>query len=87
MKALLCKQFGPPETLVVEDIEPAALAADQVRIDVHAAAVNFPDSLIIENKYQTKPELPFSPGGELSGVIAEVGRDEAGLLCAAVCPW
>ena len=75
MKALLCKQFGPPETLVVEDIEPAALAADQVRIDVHAAAVNFPDSLIIENKYQTKPELPFSPGGELSGVIAEVGRD------------
>ena len=75
MKALLCKQFGPPETLVVEDIEPAALAADQVRIDVHAAAVNFPDSLIIENKYQTKPELPFSPGGELSGVIAEVGSD------------
>ena len=75
MKALLCKQFGPPETLVVEDIEPGVLAADQVRIDVHAAAVNFPDSLIIENKYQTKPELPFSPGGELSGVIAEVGSD------------
>ncbi|WP_348761234.1 NADPH:quinone oxidoreductase family protein [uncultured Salinisphaera sp.] len=75
MKALLCKQFGPPETLVVEDIEGPPLAADQIRIDVHAAAVNFPDSLIIENKYQTKPELPFSPGGELSGVIAEVGRD------------
>ena len=73
MKALLCKQFGPPDTLVVEDIEAPAIGADDVRIDVHAAAVNFPDSLIIENKYQTKPDLPFSPGGELAGVISAVG--------------
>lgn len=74
MKALLCKQFGPPETLVLEAVDTPAIGPDQVLIDVRAAAVNFPDSLIIENKYQLKPELPFSPGGELSGVIAAVGE-------------
>lgn len=73
MKALLCQQFGPPENLTVEELPTPDIGADQVLIDVHAAAVNFPDSLIIENKYQTQPELPFSPGGELAGVIAAVG--------------
>ena len=75
MRALLCKQFGPPETLVVEDIAAPEIGPDDVRIDVQAAAVNFPDSLIIENKYQTKPELPFSPGGELAGVVNTVGDE------------
>ncbi|MES1924694.1 NADPH:quinone oxidoreductase family protein [Salinisphaera sp. T31B1] len=73
MKALLCKQFGPPETLVVEEMPTPEIGPDQVLIDVHAAAVNFPDSLIIEDKYQTKPELPFAPGGELAGVVAAIG--------------
>jgi NADPH2:quinone reductase len=73
MKALLCKQWGPPETLVVEELPTPEVGADDVLIDIHAAAVNFPDSLIIENKYQVKPELPFSPGGELAGEIAAVG--------------
>lgn len=73
MKALLCKQFGPPETLTVEEVDTPAIGPDDVLIDVHAAAVNFPDSLIIEDKYQVKPELPFSPGGELAGAIAAVG--------------
>ena len=73
MRALLCKQFGPPETLVVEDMPTPDVGADQVLIDVQAAAVNFPDSLIIEDKYQLKPDLPFSPGGELSGTVAAVG--------------
>ncbi|MES1928426.1 oxidoreductase zinc-binding protein [Salinisphaera dokdonensis CL-ES53] len=73
MRALLCKQFGPPETLVVEEMPTPEVGADQVLIDVQAAAVNFPDSLIIEDKYQLKPELPFSPGGELAGTVAAVG--------------
>jgi NADPH2:quinone reductase len=73
MKALLCKQWGPPESLVVEELPTPEVGADDVLIDIHAAAVNFPDSLIIENKYQVKPELPFSPGGELAGEIAAVG--------------
>lgn len=73
MRALLCKEFGPPESLTVEEVDAPEAGPGQVLIDVHAAAVNFPDSLIIENKYQVKPDLPFSPGGELSGTIAAVG--------------
>lgn len=79
MKALLCQQFGPPENLTIEDLPTPTIGVDEVLIDVHAAAVNFPDSLIIENKYQTRPELPFSPGGELAGVIAAVGDNVAHL--------
>ena len=55
MKAVLCKEFGPPESLVVEDIASPEPEAGQVVLDVHAAAVNFPDVLIIQNKYQFKP--------------------------------
>ena len=58
MKAVLCKEFGPPETLIVEDIPSPEPGPGQVVLDVHAAAVNFPDTLIIENKYQFKPPLP-----------------------------
>jgi NADPH:quinone reductase len=74
MKAMLCKQFGPPESLVLEEV--AALKADQdkVVIDVKACGVNFPDTLIIQNKYQFKPELPFSPGGEVAGVVKQIGE-------------
>ena len=73
MKALLCKQHGLPETLVVEDIPDLEPGEDEVVVDVHAAAVNFPDTLIIRNLYQFKPELPFAPGGESAGVVARVG--------------
>jgi NADPH2:quinone reductase len=74
MKAVLCKQFGPPETLVLEDIPSPVPQKGQVLLEVHAAAVNFPDVLIIENKYQFKPELPFSPGGEVAGVVTKLGE-------------
>ena len=74
MKAVLCKEFGPPETLVVEDIAAPEPGPGQVVLDVHAAAVNFPDTLIIENKYQFKPPLPFSPGGEVAGVVSKLGE-------------
>ncbi|MEQ1439744.1 NADPH:quinone oxidoreductase family protein [Fontimonas sp. SYSU GA230001] len=73
MKALLCKTFGPPETLVVENVPDLVPNENQALVRVHAAGVNFPDTLIIQNKYQFKPELPFSPGGECSGVVAAVG--------------
>ncbi|HEX5476711.1 MAG TPA: NADPH:quinone oxidoreductase family protein [Burkholderiales bacterium] len=73
MKAVLCRQFGPPESLVVEDIPSPAAGPGEAVIRVKAASVNFPDVLIIQNKYQFKPPLPFSPGSELSGVVKEVG--------------
>lgn len=75
MQALLCKQFGPPESLVVEDTPAPTPGPKQVLIRVEAAGVNFPDTLIIQNKYQYKPELPFSPGGEFAGVVESVGSE------------
>ena len=74
MKAVLCKQHGLPDTLVVEEIPSPKAGAKQVVITVKACGVNFPDTLIIQNKYQFKPELPFSPGGEVAGIIKEVGE-------------
>ncbi|MGD9598699.1 MAG: NADPH:quinone oxidoreductase family protein [Steroidobacteraceae bacterium] len=73
MKALLCKQYGPPESLVVESLPDLVPGERQVVIDVRAAGVNFPDTLIIEGKYQFKPPPPFSPGGECAGVVRAVG--------------
>lgn len=74
MKAVLCKQHGLPETLVVEDVPSPVPGPRQVLISVHACGVNFPDTLIIQNLYQFKPALPFSPGGELAGVVKAVGE-------------
>lgn len=74
MKAVLCKAFGPADTLVVEDVSSPEIKKNEVLLDVHAAGINFPDTLIIEGKYQFKPSFPFSPGGEASGVISAVGE-------------
>jgi NADPH2:quinone reductase len=73
MKAVLCKAYGPPESLVVEDLPSPQPGAGEVVIAVKAASVNFPDVLIIQNKYQFKPALPFSPGSEVAGVVKAVG--------------
>ena len=73
MKAVLCKQFGPPESLVLEEIAPPVAGPGEVLISVRAASVNYPDVLVIQNKYQVKPTLPFSPGSELAGVVKAVG--------------
>jgi NADPH2:quinone reductase len=75
MKAVLCKQYGPPESLVVEELPSPKPGAGEVVVSVKAASVNFPDFLIIQNKYQFKPPLPFSPGSELAGTVKEVGAD------------
>ena len=74
VKVLHCKAYGPPESLVLEDVPPAALGRGEVRVRLHAAGVNFPDVLIIQGKYQFKPEMPFAPGGEAAGVVTEVGE-------------
>ncbi len=79
MKALLCKTWGEPETLVVEDVPLPAPGPGQALVRIHAAGVNFPDALIIQNKYQFKPPLPFSPGGECAGVVEAVGSDVTGV--------
>jgi NADPH2:quinone reductase len=78
VKALLCKAYGPPESLVLEDVPSPVPAAGEVLLSVKAAGVNFPDGLIIQNKYQVKPPLPFSPGGEAAGVVTAVGDGATG---------
>jgi NADPH2:quinone reductase len=78
MRAVLCKSYGPPENLVIEEVAALQPSKNQVVINVKACGVNFPDTLIIEGKYQFKPELPFSPGGEIAGVIKELGEGVTG---------
>src|SRR6185369_16794915 len=73
-----CKAFGPPESLVFEDVASPAPGPGEAVIAVKAASVNFPDVLIIENKYQLKPPLPFSPGSELAGIVKSVGDGVTG---------
>ncbi|HEX3808313.1 MAG TPA: NADPH:quinone oxidoreductase family protein [Rhizomicrobium sp.] len=74
MKALLCKAFGPPENLVLEDVLSPKADKGQAIITVKACGVNFPDVLIIQDKYQFKPALPFAPGGEIAGIVKETGE-------------
>jgi NADPH2:quinone reductase len=74
MKALLCKSYGLPDTLVYEDTADPVPGPGQVVVDMKAAGVNFPDVLIIQNKYQFKPALPFSPGSEMAGIVSAVGE-------------
>src|SRR5262245_34701740 len=73
MKAVLCKSYGPPESLVVEDVPSPTPRPSEAIVSVKAAGVNFPDVLIIQNKYQVKPPLPFSPGSEAAGVVKTIG--------------
>ena len=78
MKAVLCKQYGPPESLTIEELPSPRPGPGEVAVSIKAASVNFPDVLIIQNKYQFKPPLPFSPGSELAGVVKEVGTGVSG---------
>ncbi|MEX2423875.1 MAG: NADPH:quinone oxidoreductase family protein [Acidimicrobiia bacterium] len=79
MKALLCTEIGPASQLSVQDVDDPAAGPGQVVLDVAAAGLNFPDTLIIEGKYQFKPDFPFSPGGEAAGVVSEVGDGVDGI--------
>jgi len=73
MRALLCREYGLPEKLVVADLPDPVVGEGQVVVDVRAAAVNFPDYLMIQNKYQVSMPLPFVPGSEFAGVVSAVG--------------
>lgn len=75
MKAIVCTAYGPPESLSYSDLPSPQPGPRQVLIEVHAAGVNFPDTLIIQGQYQFKPEFPFSPGGEVAGIVRAVGSD------------
>src|SRR5437868_2224447 len=74
MKALLSKAAGGPESLELEELPSPEPGPGQVVIDVAACGVNFPDMLMIADKYQTRPPRPFSPGGEFSGVVIKLGE-------------
>jgi NADPH2:quinone reductase len=80
MRAVLCKDWGPPDTLVVEDIPSPKPGKGELLVSVKASGVNFPDVLLIQNKYQFKPELPFSPGSEIAGVVRQVGEGVHGFM-------
>ncbi len=73
MRALVCKQYGPPDSLRIEECDDPVATAGQILIDVEAAGINFPDVLIIAGQYQVKTPTPFVPGNEAAGVVVAVG--------------
>jgi NADPH:quinone reductase len=90
MKAIVCKSFGPPESLAYEDVTLRPCGKGEVRVAVKAAGVNFPDTLIIQGKYQLKADPPFTPGAEVAGTVIEAGEKvknvRAGDAVAALIP-
>lgn len=74
MRAVVCNQYGPPESLAVADLPSPVAGPGHVVIDVAYAAVNYPDVLIIDNRYQVSVPTPFVPGSEFSGVVTAVGE-------------
>ena len=78
MKAVVCKEFGPPEGLVVEEVDEPELGEGQLLVEVKASPVTFPDTLMLEDKYQFKTGLPYIPGTEAAGVVVEAGPGAAG---------
>ena len=75
MRAAVCRESGPPEVVRVEEFPPPALGPGQVRVGVRAAAVNYPDVLLVAGEYQVKLPVPFVPGSEFAGVVTEVAGD------------
>ncbi|QWG15179.1 NADPH:quinone oxidoreductase family protein [Bradyrhizobium sediminis] len=78
-KKVVCRELGPPESLRLESFASAPLAPGEVRVAIHAAGINFPDILMAAGEYQLKPPLPFTPGVEAAGEVAEVGADVGGV--------
>jgi NADPH2:quinone reductase len=78
MKAIVCKEWGPPDSLALQDLPDLEPGPGQVAIDVRAAGVNFPDVLTVQGKYQVRPPLPFTPGNEFAGVVRALGEGVQG---------
>lgn len=78
MRALFCNSYGPPENLVLQEVPDLHAGSKQILIDVHAASLNFPDTLQIQGKYQFQPPMPFIPGSEIGGVVRALGADITG---------
>ncbi|MDG2336339.1 MAG: NADPH:quinone oxidoreductase family protein [Myxococcota bacterium] len=74
MRAVVCKEFGPPEKLVVEEVDDPRPGPGEILVNIRATAIVFPDTLVIEDKYQFRQKLPFIPGGEAAGEVAELGE-------------
>lgn len=79
MKAIVCKNWGPPDSLELQDLPDLVPGPGEVAVDVRAAGVNFPDVLTVQGKYQVKPPLPFTPGNEFAGVVRAVGEGVKGV--------
>ncbi|MFC5513725.1 NADPH:quinone oxidoreductase family protein [Massilia jejuensis] len=79
MKAIVCKDWGPPDNLEVQDLPDLVPGPGQAVVDVRAAGVNFPDVLTVQGKYQVRPPLPFTPGNEFAGVVRALGEGVSGL--------
>ncbi len=77
-RAVMCRKLGSPEELVLEELEPAPLAPGQIRVAIHAAGINLPDLLMVAGLYQHKPPLPFIPGFEAAGTVAEIAGNVGG---------
>ena len=80
MRAVVCRELGPPERLQLETLSSPKLARGEVRVAIRAAGINFPDILMISGEYQLKPELPFTPGMEVAGDVVEVDDTVAGVV-------
>jgi len=80
VRAIVCKEFGPPEKLVLEELDDPRPGPGELVIEVRASTVTFPDTLMIEDKYQFKAKLPFVPGGEVAGVVSELGEGVRGFV-------
>ncbi|TXH30997.1 MAG: NADPH:quinone oxidoreductase family protein [Cyclobacteriaceae bacterium] len=91
MKALVCRAYGLPHTLEVAEVNQPQLQPDEILVKVAYCGVNFPDTLIIQNKYQFKPTLPFSPGGEVAGTVVAIGAStkqiKPGDVVVGLCGW
>lgn len=79
MKAIVCKEWGPPDSLELQELPDLVPAPGEVVVDVRAAGVNFPDVLVVQGKYQVRPPLPFSPGNEFAGTVRTLGEGVQGL--------